>query len=174
MRNMRISIRPEKPSDADAVCAVLEAAFPTKTESRLVNLLREHGKAQVSLVAEVDGKVVGHILFSPVSADSPAGTVWGTGLAPIAVLPSRQRQGIGKRLMEEGLAACRRAGFAFAVVLGDPEYYHRSGFERAGRYGLRNEYGVDEEFMALELRPGGLPNGGGLVKYAPEFAQLST
>ena len=168
---MNIRIRPERPGDASAVRVVLEAAFPTPTEARLVELLRERDRVSVALVAEVDGKVVGHILFSPVSIELSEGRVEGAGLAPMAVLPAYQRQGVGTRLIEEGLPACRSAGFPFVVVLGDPDYYLRFGFLRASAFGLRNEYGVDAEFMVQELQPGGLPAGGGLVKYATEFGE---
>jgi putative acetyltransferase len=92
------------------------------------------------------------------------------GLAPVAVLPEWQRRGVGGRLVRAGLEACRERGFAFAVVLGHLEYYPRFGFIPASRYGLGNEYGAGDAFMALELRPGGLPPVGGLVKYDAEFA----
>ena len=78
--------------------------------------------------------------------------------------------GVGSRLIEAGLEACRAAGLPFVVVLGHEGYYPRFGFRRASERGLGNEYGADEAFMVLELRPGSLPSGGGLVRYAPEFA----
>jgi putative acetyltransferase len=165
-----VSIRPEQPTDAAAVRQVHASAFPSPAEARLVDRLREGGKALVALVAEAGGVVVGHIVFSPVTLEPPADGQ-GVGLAPLAVLPGHQRRGIGARLVEEGLAACRRAGYAFVVVLGHPGYYPRFGFRRAGARGLRNEYGADEAFMALELRAGSLPPGGGLVRYGPEFAE---
>jgi putative acetyltransferase len=74
--------------------------------------------------------------------------------------------------VREGLASCAQLGCGFVVVLGEPEYYGRFGFARASNYGLDNEYGVDEAFMALELKPGSLPPAGGLVRYAPEFALI--
>src|SRR5262245_34693715 len=170
---MVVSIREEQPGDVAAIRRVLEAAFPTSTEARLVDLLRVAGRLWVSLVAEADGEVVGHIGFSPIQIDGEAGEGLGVGLAPVAVLPDRQRQGIGSRLIREGLAACERAGYGFVVVLGWPEYYPRFGFTRADRRGLGNEYGADETFMVLELRAGTIPEDGGLVRYAPEFAEFS-
>jgi putative acetyltransferase len=169
---MNVVIRPEGASDAGGIRAVLEAAFETALEADLVELLRARGKALVSLVAGAEGRIVGHILFSPVSVASPKGTVAGAGLAPVAVLPPCQKQGIGSRLIREGLAACREADCPFAVVLGEPAYYQRFGFRRASDFGIGNEYGVDEEFMVIELRDGGLPSGGGVAKYAPEFAEV--
>jgi putative acetyltransferase len=169
---MTLLIRPQSPSDDAAVRAVLHASFPTPAEARLVDLLRAHGKILADCVAEVDGRVVGCILFSPVEIVDPPCAAAGAGLAPLAVLPFKRKQGIGSRLVREGLDACRRKGLPYAVVLGDPSYYRRFGFEAASRHGLRNEYGVDEEFRVLELAAGRLPGGGGLVKYAPEFAEM--
>jgi putative acetyltransferase len=156
------------------------AAFPTDVEARLVDRLRETGHARLSLVAESDGgALVGHVLFSPVtivkglgasSITAPVGS--GLGLAPVAVVPAEQRRGIGSALIREGLKACRRQGCGFVVVLGHPEYYPRFGFRRASEVGLGNEYGADEAFLVLELEPGSLPPGGGLVKYGPEFAEF--
>ena len=121
----------------------------------------------LSLAAELDDAVVGHILFSPVSIE-PEGTA--IGLAPMAVLPEHQRRGIGGRLVREGLELLRAAGHGAVVVLGHPEYYPRFGFTRANRFGLRCEFECrDEAFMALELSPGALANRAGLVRYLREF-----
>jgi putative acetyltransferase len=170
---MNIVIRPELPADDAAVRAVLHAAFPTPTESRLVDLLRTHGKVLASLVAEVDGRVAGQILFSPVRIEDPPADAPGAGLAPVSVLPFMQKQGIGGRLVRNGIETCRQMGFPFAVVLGEPPFYRRFGFVPASRYGLRNDYGVDAEFMAVELRAGGFPPGGGRVTYAREFIEAA-
>jgi putative acetyltransferase len=145
------------------------SAFPTDEEARLVGALRGHGKAEVSLVALLGKRVVGHALFSPVSIDAPGSPARGVGLAPVAVRPEYQGRGIGAELIRAGLGECRRRGFDFVVVLGEPRYYRRFGFERAASAGLSNEYGVDEEFMALALRPGALRGQRGLVRYGPEF-----
>lgn len=163
------TVRSELADDAVAIHAIHRAAFPTDAEARLVDLLRENEHAPVSLVAEEDGQIVGHVLFSPVEIDGDA-SAGGLGLAPVAVVPARQRWGLGSRLIEEGLSVCRRQKVPFVVVLGDPAFYHRFGFQRAGEFGLGNEYGCDNEFMVLELCPGSLPPSGGLVKYGPEFA----
>jgi putative acetyltransferase len=167
-----LTVRSEQPGDATAVFRVHASAFPTDAEARLVDRLRDAGKALVSLVAEDGGEVVGHVLFSPVAVTGPAGTVEGIGMAPLAVLPAHQRRGIGSALIRAGLERCRTASYGFVVLLGHPDYYPRFGFRRARDFGLENEYGADEAFMALALRPGGLPAGGGLVRYAPEFAVL--
>jgi putative acetyltransferase len=162
-------LRPESPSDTGAIRAVHVASFPTDAEARLVELLRDGGGLVVSLVAEVDGGVVGHVAFSPVRVD---GAPVGVGLAPLGVLPTHRRRGIAARLVQEGLVACREAGYGWAVVLGDPAYYVRFGFRPASSWGLEDEYGGRSAFQALELEPGGLPPDPGVVRYAPEFARL--
>lgn len=167
---MTTILRPELPADRAAVRAVNEAAFGQPAEAGLVEVLHRAGAAVVALVAEVDGTVAGHILFSPVTVEPPAGRLL-LGLAPMAVAPPRQRSGLGSRLVREGLARCKAAGAAGVVVLGHPEYYPRFGFVPAHRLGLRCEYDVPPEaFMALELTPGGLAGVTGLVRYHPAFA----
>ena len=162
-----VTIRPEREADAAAIHHLHERAFLSQTEARLVAALRAHGKASVSLVAEVAGHIVGHILFSPVALVGHS--IESVGLAPVAVVPEFQKRGIGGCLIREGLDLCRRKSIRFVVVLGDPAYYRRFGFLRASDHHLSNEYGVDEEFMVTELQCGVLPPSGGLVKYAPEF-----
>jgi len=162
-------VRQEQIDDRAAIHAVHCAAFPTDAEARLVDLLRNAGRLAVSLGAEVDGTIVGHVAFSPVTAGN--GQV-GAGLGPIAVIESKRRRGIGARLIVEGLGTCRGAGFGWAVVLGEPEYYGRFGFLPAARFGLSDEYGGGPAFQAMELSPGAMPIGAGLVRYAPEFAEV--
>jgi putative acetyltransferase len=158
--------RPEHAADVPVVRAILESAFPTAAEARLVDALRENGRLSISLVAS-DGKaVVGHVAFSPVRV----GGVTGMGLAPMAVRVEHRDKGVGALLVREGLAQCELLGCGFVVVLGEPEYYGRFGFERASSRKLDNEYGADEAFMVIELRPESLPPEGGLVRYAPEFS----
>lgn len=166
------TIRSERPGDAAAIRAIHGATFPTAAEARLVDLLRENGHAPISFVAEEDGQIVGHVLFSPVAMDGDA-SAGGLGLAPIAVLPARQRRGVGSRLIEAGLDACRRGGVPFVVVLGAPAFYHSFGFRRASDLSLRNEYGVDAEFMVLVLSDNAIPTTGGLVTFGPEFAMFA-
>jgi putative acetyltransferase len=170
---MEISIRPEEPLDAAAIRRVLEAAFPTAAEARLVDLLRAGEHLLVSLVALADGQIVGHIAFSPIEVGETSAEGLGVGVAPVAVHPSFERQGIGSRLISEGLAVCERAGYGFVVVLGAPEFYRRFGFIPADQRSLGNEYGANEEFMVLELRKGTIPENGGVVKYGPEFSEFT-
>ena len=168
-----VTIRPEQTEDIPAVRRVHEAAFPTRAEADLVDRVRSGGKAAVSLIAQESGNVIGHILFSPVSFDPPA-AVTAFGLAPMAVMPGHEKHAVGRRLVQNGLAECHAQGACLVVVLGEPEYYGRFGFERASRHGLRNEFGAEEEFMVFLLDAHAHPTPGTLVKYAPEFAALKT
>ena len=158
--------RLEQPTDLTAICVVHTGAFPTAAEARLVDALRGAGRLAVSIVAADAAGIVGHVTFSPVTA----GGSEGLGLGPLAVQAEHRRRGVGAMLVREGLASCSQAGRGFVVVLGAPAYYGRFGFARASDRGLVNDYGVDDEFMVLELRSGALPADGALVRYAPEFA----
>lgn len=169
MRSTSESIRPEQSGDAEGIRGVHARCFPTGDEARLVDLLREAGRLPVSLVAEVDGTLVGHVAFSPVSTATGA---IGAGLAPVAVIEAYRRRGIAARLIADGLDACRSLGYGWAVVLGEPGYYARFGFRPAQESGLSDEYGGGPAFQVIELTPGGLPRGAGLVRYAAEFASL--
>lgn len=167
-----ITIRAETAGDVPAVRRVNVSAFGRPEEADLVDALRAAARPHISLVALVQGQVVGHIFFSPVTLEAEAVAPAIFGLAPVAVSPERQNQGIGSQLVREGLRECRRMGCDAVVVLGHPEYYPRFGFIPAGRKGLRCEYPVpDDVFMVAELRPDAL-QGHGLVKYRPEFGGL--
>jgi putative acetyltransferase len=171
-------IRPYRDEDAKAVRKAHLRAFGGRgEEARLVELPHAAGAAPVSLVAmaEPDGRVVGHILFSPVQIEGPPGfnPPMMVGLAPVGVLPEYQVQGIGSRLIREGLEACRKAGYGAAVVLSELGYYCRFGFGRASAKGLGNEYGVDEHFMVTELSNGVLDGVSGTVRYREEFREVS-
>lgn len=160
-------IRPEQGSDYDAVFRVHAASFPTDAEARLVVALRQNAHLVVSLVAEVDGAVVGHVAFSPVT--TRRGDL-GMGLAPVAVLPAHRRAGIAARLIRQGLERCGQEGYAWVVVLGDPAYYRRFGFIPAPSVGLNDAYGGGDAFQVMEIRPRSLPRNAGLVAYGFEFA----
>jgi putative acetyltransferase len=165
-------IRREQLTDRAAVRAVNVAAFETATEADLVDALRTQAQPLVSLVAEQEGEVVGHILFSPVTLVGHAGLRL-AGLAPMAVKPAYQRKGVGSALVLAGLGRCKQEGFVAVVVLGHAHYYPRFGFAPATRFGIRSEYDVpDDVFMALELQAGVLAGKTGLIKYHDAFAQL--
>lgn len=168
-----IVIRPEQPEDITVIHHVVHQAFGQPAEANLVDALRRNGKAKISLVAEDNGRVIGHILFSPVTIETANGLIEGIGLAPLAVSPERQNEGIGSRLSEEGLTRCREGGYPFVIVLGHPDYYPRFGFVPASRFGVKSEYDVrDEVFMAMELQEGSLADSAGVAKYQPEFNEV--
>ena len=166
---MDAKIRKEETKDIEQVREVVRAAFPSDAESRLVDALRANGKATISLVAENGEDVIGHILFSRVTT-TPRSDAKGIGLAPVAVRPDAQSQGIGSSLIIEGLRLCEELGFDYCVVLGDPRYYQRFGFRKASPLGIRNEYGVNDEFMVIRFSGRGTS---GLVQYGSEFAMFS-
>lgn len=166
---MESNIRNEETKDMEQVGEVVRAAFPRDAESKVVDALRTKGKAIISLVAVNGDEVLGHILFSPVSTDPPT-EAKGLGLAPVAVRPDAQSYGIGSKLIREGLRLCQEHGFDYCVVLGAPQYYGRFGFQKASPFGIRNEYGVDDEFMVIRFSEREVA---GLVQYASEFAMFS-
>lgn len=169
-------IRPESPADHPAVYEIIRHAFGQPAEADIVEVIRRKPDAHLALVAERDGRVMGHILFTPImidQGDGRAARLRGMGLAPLAVLPEFQCQGIGSELVRRGLTACRDIGYEAVVVLGHPDFYPRFGFAPASTFGLKCEYNVpDPVFMAIDLVPGALKGISGLVKYAPEFASV--
>jgi putative acetyltransferase len=168
-----VEIRLEQSEDVTAVRQVNEAAFGRPGEADLVDRLRERGVVTLSLVAEQDGEVAGHILFSPVTITEQDSVVTTVGLGPMAVLPARQSQGVGSKLVQTGLEMLRQAGHDLVIVLGHPDYYPRFGFAPAGRHGIHWENEVpDEVFMVLALRPGALDGVSGIVRYQPEFSEV--
>lgn len=165
-----LTIRPEQPRDIPSVREVNLSAFPTSAEADLVDALRDAAAPTISLVADRLETVVGHIFFSPVTlANWPDVKVM--GLAPMAVGPAWQRQGIGSALVAAGVESCRQRGSEAIVVLGHARFYPRFGFVPASRFGIRCEYDVpDDHFMALELEPGILSGKSGTIQYHPAFA----
>jgi putative acetyltransferase len=159
-------IRDERPEDIAAVRELNLKAFGQPDEADIVDKLRSDCPKLLSLVAEDQGRIVGHILFSPVTLERPEDTVEGMGLAPMAVLPELQRKGIGSKLVEEGLKRGRSAGWPFVVVLGHPEYYPRFGFEPARPKGIRCQWEVPDNVFLVLTFVAGLT---GLARYRPEF-----
>lgn len=166
-----ISIREEAPEDVPTIRRVNELAFGQALEAGIVDALRESGDEFLSFVADCDGEVVGHILFTPVTIETERGAVRGMGLAPMAVLPERQRRGIGTALVRHGLAALRDRSCPFVVVLGHAEYYPRFGFEPASRHGIRSQWEAvpDEAFMILVVDKRVMEGVSGIARYRGEF-----
>lgn len=163
------TIRPETVADHEAVRHVNRLVFGQDDEARIVDALRAGGYSRVSLVAEVKGTVIGHILFSDLPILTDSGTVSAVSLAPMAVLPEFQRKRIGSALVEKGLEACRAQGHRIVVVLGHPEFYPRFGFSAKLGEPLSSPFGGRESWMALELVPGALSGVTGWVRYPPPF-----
>ena len=165
-------VRSEESADRAAIHSLNTAAFGGPAEADLVDSLRGKASPLVSLVADVDGAIVGHILFSPV-------VLLGCehlrimGLGPMAVAPEHQRHGVGSALVHEGLRECRQIGCQVVVVLGHPEYYPRFGFVPAVRYFIRSEYDVpDDVFMLTELEAEALRDVSGTVRYHEAFSSV--
>lgn len=169
-----IIIRPEGPEHVQGVHRVEEAAFKRPGEANLVDSLRKRKVKTISLVALEDGEVVGHVLYSPVQIVNNEERLPIIGLGPVAVLPSHQNQGIGDRLIRAGLEEARQSGAAAVVVLGNPKYYTRFGFEPAQRYGIRfqDESVPAGAFMILELRRSILEGHQGVAYYEKEFMEV--
>lgn len=162
-------VRPETLADIGAIRGLNQAAFASHEEADVVDALRASASGFISLVASDSGTLVGHITFSRVSLDGDH-ELGLLGLGPMSVLPSRQRQGVGTRLIRAGLQRCSRMRCPAVVVVGHPDYYPRFGFVPASRFGLRCEFEVpDEAFMAREIAAGALAGKAGLIRYHPAF-----
>ncbi|MFC1515260.1 GNAT family N-acetyltransferase [Thermodesulfobacteriota bacterium] len=166
-----VNIREEHPDDIRGVHDVNTKAFRQPQEADLVDNLRRNCDQLLSLVAVVREEIVGHILFSPVLLEGNTGVIRGMGLAPMAVLPSYQRQGIGSDLVESGIAELTNRRCPFIIVLGHADYYPRFGFEPASRYDIRSEWEVpDEAFMIKILNKQDMQGISGIIKYRAEFS----
>lgn len=168
-----MEIRAEQPEDIAPIRAVNIAAFERVNEADLVDRLRQAAPT-LSFVAVAGERVVGHIFFSAVSVEGDR-TLYPAilGLAPLAVLPDSQKQGIGSLLVRHSLNQVAKSGFNAVVVLGHPAFYARFGFGTAKAKHLACEYDVpDEAFMVVELQSGVLQGCRGTVKYRQEFADL--
>jgi len=167
-----VIIRPETPNDIPAIYDVNLRAFGQPAEAQMVDKLRRDGDSipELSPVAVDQGRIVGHILFPPVTIASPEGDIAALALAPMAVLPELQGRGIGSLLVREGLAACRRLGHHIVVVVGHPAYYPKFGFFPAREQGIEVPFPVpDEAFWVTALVEGALKGVHGTVRYPHAF-----
>lgn len=165
-------IRTEAPADILTVDRLVRSAFDTEAEAKLVMSLRENSHLTLALVACTDdGEVIGHCLFSPVTLNGED-LSW-QGLAPLCVKKEYQKQGIAEALVKEGLDTLTELGYPVAVVLGDPNYYQRFGFESTTNYGMHSKWDLPEGvFMIKACDADFLAGKSGLIEYCPEFDAL--
>lgn len=169
-----IQIRKEIPEDYRAVYELNSLAFEQEGESKLVDALRKNKSVfvpELSLVAVLNQTVIGHILFSKIQIISEQDQIIESlALAPMAVLPNYQKQGIGSDLVRKGLEIATEMGFQSVIVLGHEKYYPKFGFVPAEKWGIKTPFDVPSSyFMALELSQNGLQDSAGMVQYPKEF-----
>ncbi|MGH6993136.1 MAG: GNAT family N-acetyltransferase [Caulobacteraceae bacterium] len=146
-------IRPAEPGDFSSIRRVLEAAFDTAHEAKIIEDVREAGEDLFEAVAEIDEAIVGHVLFSRMAVSPPGDFA---ALGPLAIEPARQNQGVGTALVRSGLEACRTKAVQAVIVLGIPAYYPRFGFSTAAAARLSSPYSGSAAFMAVEIKEGSL------------------
>jgi putative acetyltransferase len=169
-----VRIRREAEADYEAVRTVYAAAFSQPVEAAIVDALRGSAEA-ISLVAEEGDRIIGHILFTAVSIESPSGRSAGLALGPMAVAPEFQKRGVGSALVRDGLAHIKEMGCPFVTVLGHAGFYPRFGFVPASRFGIDSQWeGVpDDAFMIAVLDRTALPAAGGVAYHRPEFGEAT-
>jgi putative acetyltransferase len=160
-----IDIRDESSGDWKAVHQIVSSAFGRLSEAELARELREAGDSVISLVADDGGQIVGHVLLSKMDAPFPA-----LALAPVSVILTRQRLGIGSTLITRAVSKAKDGGWAAIFVVGDPHYYERFGFDRKAAAGFTSP-SAGRHFMALKLWRS-LPAATGELRHAPAFAAL--
>jgi putative acetyltransferase len=172
---LKIEIRTERPQDVEAIRNVNDQAFRQPQEGRIIDRLRRSYAGLLSLVALADDRVVGHILFSPVTIQEPV-VVDGLGLGPMAVFPEFQHRGIGTKLVTEAIKIIRATPCPFVVVLGYAEYYSRFGFQRASEHRLVCPWEdvPDDAFMVLILDESSMAGIIGIIRYRDEFNEAVT
>src|SRR5262249_1270368 len=167
-----MDIREERPEDVAEIRELNRRAFGQDDEGKIIDALRLNGGSLLSLVATLNGEIVGHIIYTPLLAvDQP---IRGAALGPMAVLPEHQRKGIGSKLIETGNRKLKEIGYAFIVVVGHAEYYPRFGFRPASWFGMKCEWDVpDEVFMCLAFDETKMGSSVGLARYRPEFSTVA-
>lgn len=173
MDNRNLIIRTETPRDFPKVYEVNSTAFGRSEEAQLVDRLRSGDTFldELSLVACIDNKIVGHILFTKIEIVNNDRKNNSIALAPIAVLPRYQKKGIGSQLVKEGLKKAKDLGHKSVVVLGHERFYPKFGFSPAHKWNIKAPFNVPiASFMALELEDGAFDNVDGVVQYPKAFS----
>ena len=172
---MESKIRQESKDDFKAVFEVNRLAFQQESEAKLVELLRDSDAfiSELSLVAELNNQIVGHILFTKIKIVNGDNETESLALAPMAVRPEVQHQGIGGQLIKRGLEIAKALQYKSVIVLGHKDYYPKFGFVPADNWAIKSPYDVPANvFLALELVTDGLKDSRGLVKYPKEFESV--
>jgi putative acetyltransferase len=169
-----IVLRQERQADLADIFEINKLAFGQESEAKLVDALRNNPTAfipELSIVATVNNKIVGHILFTKINIkDEQGNNCESLGLAPMAVRPELQKNGIGGKLIRKGLEVAKGLGFKSVIVLGHEHYYPKFGFEPAEKWNVKSTFDVPSNvFMAIELAEGALKNMSGTVIYPKEF-----
>ena len=164
-----IAIARETPDQRHDVLAVTRAAFGGNDEAIIIEKLTEAELVTASLVAVSQGRVVGHVLFSELAVEVDGRNICAVALAPLAVAPDFRDRGVGKRLVEAGIAEMRNAGIEAIIVLGHPHYYRRFGFSNEAIEHIASPFSGNEAFMGLELVRGALAGGFGRCRYPAVF-----
>ena len=168
---MNTKVVKETENDIDAIDQLTREVFGREDEAKLVSLLRERNQLLISLVAIKDGHIAGHVCASLVTANGNNCSI--AGIGPLSVFASHRCRGIGGKLMEEVIVQLRNDGCVAAVLLRTPNYYPRFGFSSGADFGLQNEYGAGDPFMAMKLQDGSLENISGMVNYVSAFAECN-
>ncbi len=165
-------IRTEAPADILPINALLESAFETDAEAKLVMKLRENSRYTLSLVACSDeGEVIGHLLFTPITIEGE--DIGWQGMAPVAVKEEHRKQGIASALIKEGFDSLFELGYPACAVLGEPKFYGRFGFRDAQKFAMHCAWDVPKGyFQVIELAEGICAGKQGLIEYCPEFSEL--
>lgn len=166
---MTVCVRPEAAADIESIREINRSAFGVSVEANLVDRLRADGDLLLSLVAEDAGRIIGHCGFSRLTIHGDSRITQGVSLGPVAVLPDRQRHGIGKAMIRNGIDRIRQSGETLIFVLGDPDFYSRFGFDADTAAAYRTPY--DGPYLQALRLSEDVPVRGE-VRYAPAFANV--
>lgn len=169
-----VKVRQENQSDADGIAVVVQCAFGGEAEARMVAAVRDSKSfiPELSLVAEIGDRLAGHILLFRAHLDREGKLQEVLALAPMSVVPSQSHRGIGSALLEAATTKATDLGYKAIVIIGHPNYYRRFDFERADKWGVRCALPVPEDSITAKELVRGVLDGGGMLRYPPEFTQL--